>query len=213
MQVEVLKRDGTPSGEKVNLDPAIFEIKPSDHAIYMAVRSIRANQHQGTHRVKSRGEVRGGGKKPYRQKKTGRARAGTTRSPIWSGGGSIFGPKPHDYVIKIPAKMRKLARKSALTLKAKDAAIRVVEDFTFDKIKTKEMASVLKALALSGTKTLFLTPGKNEILLKSGRNIPSLSIREAANASTYEIVDNQVLLFQKSAVKALQDSIRKAGEE
>ncbi len=213
MQVEVLKRDGSPSGEKVNLDPAIFEIKPSDHAIYMAVRSIMANQHQGTHRVKSRGEVRGGGKKPYRQKKTGRARAGTTRSPIWTGGGSIFGPKPHDYVVKIPAKMRKLARKSALTLKAKDAAIRVVEDFTFDNIKTKEMASVLKALALSGKKTLFLTPGKNEILLKSGRNIPTLSIREATNASTYEIVDNQVLLFQKSAVKALQDSIRKAGEE
>lgn len=213
MQVEVLKRDGSPSGEKVNLDPLIFEIKPSDHAIYMAVRSIMANQHQGTHRVKSRGEVRGGGKKPYRQKKTGRARAGTIRSPIWSGGGSIFGPKPHDYVVKVPAKMRKLARKSALTLKAKDAAIRVVEDFTFDKIKTKEMASVLKALALSGTKTLFLTPGKNEILLKSGRNIPTLSIREAANASTYEIVDNKVLLFQKSAVKALQDSIRKAGDE
>ncbi len=213
MQVEVLKKDGSASGEKINLDPGIFEIKPNDHAIYMAVRSIMANQHQGTHKVKSRGEVRGGGKKPFRQKKTGRARAGTIRSPLWSGGGSIFGPKPHDYVVKVPAKMRKLARKSALSLKAKDEAIRIVEDFTFDRIKTKEMASVLKALSLAGKKTLFLTPAKNDVLLKSGRNIPSLSIREAANASTYEIVNNQILLLQKSAVKALQDSIRKTGEE
>jgi large subunit ribosomal protein L4 len=213
MQVEVLRKDGSPSGEKVSLDPAIFEIKPNDHAIYMAVRSIMANQRQGNHKVKSRGEVRGGGKKPFKQKKTGRARAGTTRSPLWSGGGSIFGPKPHDYVVKVPAKMRKLARKSALSLKAKDEAIRIVEDFTFDRIKTKEMASVLKALLLGGKKTLFLTPAKNDVLLKSGRNIPTLSVREAANASTYEIVNNQVLLLQKSAVKALQDSFRKAGDE
>jgi len=213
MQVEVLKKDGSLSGEKINLDPAIFEIKPSDHAIYMAVRSIMANQRQGTHKVKSRGEVRGGGRKPFRQKKTGRARAGTSRSPLWSGGGAIFGPKPHDYVVKVPAKVRKLARKSALTLKAKDSAIRIVEDFTFDRIKTKEMASVLKALSLAGKKTLFLTPSKNDVLLRSGRNIPTLSVREAANASTYEIVNNQILLLQKSAVKALQDSIRKAGEE
>ncbi|MBI4418560.1 MAG: 50S ribosomal protein L4 [Ignavibacteriales bacterium] len=213
MQVEVLKKDGSPSGEKVTLDPAIFGVTPNDHAIYMAVRSFMANQRQGTHKVKPRNEVRGGGRKPYRQKKTGRARAGTIRSPLWVGGGSIFGPQPHDYVVKVPAKMRRLARVSALSLKAKAAAIKVVEDFTFDQPKTKEMAGVLKALALAGTKTLFLTPGKNDMILRSGRNIPRLSIREAASASTYDIVNHQTLVLQKSALKSLEESLRKAGKE
>jgi len=211
MQVEVLKRDGSPSGEKISLDPAIFGITPNDHAIYMAVRSIMANQRQGNHKVKARNEVRGGGRKPYRQKKTGRARAGTSRSPIWVGGGSIFGPKPHDYVVKLSAKMKKLARKSALSYKAKDEAIRVVEDFTFDQAKTREMTGVLKALSLIGKKTLLLTPGTDPILLRSGRNIPALNVREAANASTYEIVNTNVIVIQKSAVKALQDSFKNGG--
>lgn len=213
MQVDVLKKDGSPSGEKVTLDPAIFGVKPSDHAIYMAVRSYMANQRQGTHKVKPRNEVRGGGKKPYRQKKTGRARAGTSRSPVWVGGGSIFGPQPHDYVVKVPAKVRRLARLSALSLKAKASAIRIVEDFTFERPKTREMAGVLKALSLSGTKTLFLTPGKDDGVLRSGRNIPRLSIREAANASTYDIVNHQTLVLQKSALKSLEESLKKGGKE
>jgi large subunit ribosomal protein L4 len=208
MQIDVYKKDGSPSGEKITLDPSVFEIKPSDHAIYMAVRSIMANQRQGTHKVKSRGEVRGGGKKPFKQKKTGRARAGTSRSPLWVGGGSIFGPKPHDYVVKIPAKMRKLARKSALSIKAKDLAIMIVEDFSFDQPKTKEMAVVLHALSLAKKKTLLLTAGKNESILKSGRNIPSLSVRDAVTASTYEIVNSKMLLIQKSALIALQNSLK-----
>jgi large subunit ribosomal protein L4 len=208
MQIEVYKKDGSPTGEKVTLDPSIFEIKPSDHAIYMAVRSIMANQRQGTHKVKPRNEVRGGGRKPFKQKKTGRARAGTSRSPLWAGGGSIFGPTPHDYVVKLPAKMRKLARKSALSYKAKDSAITIVEDFTFDQPKTKEMAGVLKALSLGRKKILLLTSGKNDAVLKSGRNIPTLSIRDAAIASTYEIVNTNVLLIQKSALTALQNSLK-----
>lgn len=208
MQIEVYKKDGSPSGEKITLDPAVFGIKPNDHAIYMAVRSIQANQRQGTHKVKPRNEVRGGGKKPYRQKKTGRARAGTSRSPVWVGGGSIFGPTPHDYVVKISTKVRKLARRSALTYKAKDSAITVVEDFTFDQPKTKQMAGVLKALSLNGKKILFLTAGKNDSVLKSGRNIAALSVRDAATASTYEIVNNSMLLIQKSALAALQNSLK-----
>ncbi len=208
MQVELYKKDGSPSGEKITLDPAIFEIQPSDHAIYMSVRSLMANQRQGTHKVKPRNEVRGGGKKPFRQKKTGRARAGTSRSPLWVGGGSIFGPTPHDYVVKVSAKLRKLARKSALSYKAKDAAITVVEDFSFDTVKTKEMAGLLKAFALGKKKTLLLTAGKNESVLKSGRNIPTLNIRDAVTASTYEIVNSNVLLIQKSALSALQNSLK-----
>jgi large subunit ribosomal protein L4 len=208
MQVDVYKIDGTLSGEKVELDANIFEIAPNDHAIYQAVRSIQANQRQGTHKVKTRSEVSGGGRKPFKQKKTGRARAGTTRSPLWIGGGSIFGPTPHDYVVKLPAKVRKLARKSALSYKAKDGAVKVVEDFQFDEVKTKKMVEVLKALLVDKQKTLLLTKTTDETLLKSGRNIPKLQVREADKASTFEILKNQVLLIQKSAVDVLQKSLK-----
>ncbi|MGD0036579.1 MAG: 50S ribosomal protein L4 [Bacteroidota bacterium] len=208
MQVDVYKIDGTLSGEKVELDANIFEIEPNDHAIYQAVRSIQANQRQGTHKVKTRSEVSGGGRKPFKQKKTGRARAGTTRSPLWIGGGSIFGPTPHDYVIKLPAKVRKLARKSALSYKAKDGTVKVVEDFQFDEVKTKKMSAILKALSLDKQKTLLLTTTTDGTLLKSGRNIPKLQIREADKASTFEILKNKILLVQKSAVDVLQKSLK-----
>jgi large subunit ribosomal protein L4 len=208
MQVDVYKIDGKTSGEKIELDPKIFEIEPNDHAIYQAIRSLQANQRQGTHKVKPRNEVSGGGKKPFKQKKTGRARAGTTRSPLWIGGGSIFGPMPHDYNIKLPAKVRKLARKSALSYKAKDGAIKVVEDFKFEKIGTKNMAGVLKALDLNDQKTLLLTKAADPVLLKSGRNIAKLQVREADKASIFEILKNQILLIQKSAVDVLQESLK-----
>ena len=208
MQVDVYKIDGTLSGEKVELDASIFEIEPNDHVIYQAVRSIQANQRQGTHKVKTRSEVSGGGRKPFKQKKTGRARAGTTRSPLWVGGGSIFGPTPHDYVVKLPVKVRKLARKSALSYKAKDGAVKVVEDFQFDEVKTKKMSAILKALSLEKQKTLLLTSTTDGVLLKSGRNIPKLQVREADKASTFEILKNQVLLIQKSAVDVLQKSLK-----
>jgi large subunit ribosomal protein L4 len=207
MELEVYKKDGTKSGEKVNLAPEIFEIKPNDHAIYQAVRSIQANKRQGTHKVKGRSEVSGGGKKPFKQKKTGRARAGSTRSGLWVGGGSIFGPQPHDYVVKLSAKVRALARRSALSYKAKDNQIMIVEDFTMEAPKTKELASVLKALSLNGKKTLFLTAKTDGAVYKSGRNIPTINVREADKASTYEILDNQVLLIQKSAIDILQKSL------
>jgi large subunit ribosomal protein L4 len=208
MQVDVYKIDGTPTGEKVELDAKIFGIEQNDHAIYMAVRSIQANKRQGTHKVKTRSEVSGGGAKPFKQKKTGRARAGSTRSPIWVGGGSIFGPKPHDYVVKLPTKVRKLARKSALSYKAAESAIRVVEDFSFETVKTKQIASVLKAFEIDKKKTLLLTKTTDQIVVKSGRNIPKLQVREADKASTFEILNNQVLLIQKSAVNVLQDSLK-----
>jgi large subunit ribosomal protein L4 len=208
MLVDVYKIDGTPSGEKVELDPAIFEIKPNDHAIYLVVNSIQANKRQGTHKVKPRNEVRGGGKKPYRQKKTGRARAGTTRSPLWVGGGSIFGPHPHDYVINVPVKVRKLARKSALSYKAKDGEIRIVEDFTFDSIKTKHVQSMLKSFSLYGTKTLLLTKAKDENVYKSGRNIHNFKVLEASKVSTYDLLNNNILLIQKSAVDLIASSLK-----
>jgi large subunit ribosomal protein L4 len=208
MQVDVLKIDGSPSGEKATLSPEIFGVTPNDHAIYMVVRSIQANRRQGTHKVKPRNEVRGGGKKPFRQKKTGNARQGTIRSPLMVGGGSIFGPMPHDYVVGVPVKVRKLARKSALSYKVKDNAVVVVEDFSFDKINTKQVVSVLKALSLSDKKTLLMTPVSNGVLAKSGRNIPMLNIRPADKASTFEILNAEVLVLQKSALGVLENSLK-----
>ncbi len=203
MNIEVLKKDGTKSGETVELKADIFEIEPNDHAIYQAVRSFWANQRQGTHKVKSRNEVRGGGKKPFSQKKTGRARQGTSRSPLMPGGGSIFGPKPHDYVVKLPAKVKRLARKSAWSYKAKDQQILIVEDFSFSTPKTKDMATILKSLQIGGKKVLLLTSKTDQGVLKSGQNIPKLNILEAAKASTYDILNNNVVVIQKSGVDVI----------
>lgn len=208
MEVEVYKRDGSKSGETVKLSADIFGVEPNRHAIFMAVRSYLDNQRQGTHKVKTREEVRGGGKKPFKQKGTGNARQGSSRSPVMVGGGSIFGPKPRDYSHDLPAKMKKLARKSALSIKVKEGQLKVVEDFSFDAPKTKEMAAVLKALELAGTKTLFLTAKSDQHLYRSGRNIPRLNILPADKASTYDLVNNQMILMQKSAVEVLQNTFK-----
>ncbi len=209
MELEILKKDGSKSGETVTLSPDIFEIMPNDHALYQAVRVYMANQRQGTHKVKTISEVSGSGKKPWKQKHTGRARTGSTRNPIWIGGGSIFGPRPHDYILRLPVKVKRLARKSALSYKAKDAAIVVVEDFSIDSPKTKEISMIIKALGLANKKTLFLTPGNEQGIVKSCRNIQKLSVREADKASTYDIVNSQFLLIQKSAIQILEQTFTK----
>lgn len=208
MELEVLKKDGTVSGEKIKLAPDIFGIAPNQHAIYQAVRTYLDNQRQGTAKVKTREEVRGGGKKPFKQKGTGQARQGTSRSPLMIGGGSIFGPKPRSYRTEMPAKMKKLARKSALSVKAKEGQIKVVEDFTFDIAKTKDMIMILRALQLDATKTLLLVPKNDANVVRSGRNLPRLKVLEADKASTYDLVNNQVLLLQKSAVDVLQNTFK-----
>jgi large subunit ribosomal protein L4 len=207
MKLEVLKKDGSKSGETITLSPDIFEITPNDHALYQAIRVYMANQRQGTHDVKNRSEVSGGGKKPWKQKHTGRARSGSTRNPLWTGGGSIFGPTPHDYVLRLPAKVKKLARKSALSYKAIDQAIVVVEDFTVEPPKTKEMAEILRALGLKEKKILLLTPKSNSNVVRSVRNIPKIAICEADKASTYDIVNSQILLIQKSAIQVLEGTL------
>ena len=185
------------------LDDEIFGIQPNDHAIYLSVKAFLANQRQGTHKAKERSEVSGGGKKPWRQKGRGTARAGTTRSPLWIGGGTIFGPRPRDYRQKLPQKVRQLARKSALSYKAKDEQLIVVEDFSFDKPKTKDFVSMMESLKLNGKKILLLT-GKNETnVYKSGRNINKVSVMEASKASTYDILNNQILVLQHTAVEAI----------
>ncbi|MEW6702860.1 MAG: 50S ribosomal protein L4 [Bacteroidota bacterium] len=207
MKLEVYKQDGTKSGETVELSKEIFEIEPNDHVIYLAVKAFLANQRQGTHKAKERSEVSGGGKKPWKQKGRGGARAGTTRSPLWVGGGSIFGPKPHSYRQKLNRKVLSLARKSALSYKAKANQIVVVEDFDFESPKTKDFVLLLDALKVKGKKTLLLTNGTQTNVYKSGRNVERVNILEANKASAYDLLNNQVLVLQKSAVNLLESSI------
>ena len=206
MELDVYKKDGTPTGQRVTLSPSIFEITPNDHAMYQAVRAYRANQRQGTHKTKTYGEVSGSGKKLWKQKHTGRARIGAVRSPLWKGGGTIFGPQPRDYSMKLPRQVKQLARKSVLSQKAKDGSIKVVEDFTIATPKTKEIVTVLKGLGLAGKKVLLLVPKNEPAIAKSGRNIPGVNVIEAAKASTYEMLNNNVILFQKSAVGVLENT-------
>jgi large subunit ribosomal protein L4 len=208
MELEVYRKDGSKSGEKVKLSADIFGIQPNEHAIYRAVRAYLDNQRQGTSKVKTRAEVRGGGKKPFKQKHTGMARRGSDRSPLLTGGGSIFGPKPRDYSTKLPAGIHRLARKSALSFKAKEGQIKVVEDFTFEGPKTKDMTAILGALELKSAKTLLLMPRSDKNVVMSGRNIPTLNILEAGKASTYDFVNNRVLLIQKSAIEVLQNTFK-----
>lgn len=212
MTLDVYKIDGKTSGEKVELSDKIFSIEPNDHAIYLSVKAYLANQRQGTHKSKERGEVSGGGKKPWKQKGRGGARAGTTRSPLWVGGGTIFGPRPRDYRQDLPKKVKRLARKSALSYKAKDAQLIVVEDFVLEAPKTKDFISMLEALNISGKKILLLTNGFSENIYKSGRNIPKVQIMEANKASTYDLLNNQMLVLQKSAVKVIEDTFGTNGE-
>jgi large subunit ribosomal protein L4 len=203
MKLDIYKTDGSVSGEKIDLSEDIFGVEPNDHVIYLTVKSYLANQRQGTHKSKERGEVRGGGKKPWRQKGRGGSRAGTIRSPLWVGGGTIFGPRPRNYRQDLPKKVKRLARKSALSYKMKDDQIMIVEDFKLDQPKTKELMNVLKALKVNGKKVLLLTGEMNEAVYKSGRNIPKVKILEANKASAYDILNNQVLLVQKTAVDVL----------
>ncbi len=212
MKIDIYKIDGKTSGDKIELADDIFGIEPNEHAIYLSVKAYLANQRQGTHKAKERSEVRGGGRKPWRQKGRGTARAGTTRSPIWVGGGTTFGPRPRDYTQKLPKKVKQLARKSALSSKAKEKQLLVVEDFTFEQPKTKEFASILNAFDLNGKKILLLTGKTDTNVYKSGRNISKVNIMEASKASTYNILNSQLLVLQKSAVEEIVKPFRNKAE-
>lgn len=203
MKLDIYKNDGSKTGESITLDKNIFGIEPNDHVIYLSVKAHLANKRQGTHKAKERNEVRGGGRKPFKQKGRGGARAGTIRSPLWVGGGTIFGPRPRSYSQSINKKVKTLARKSALSYKAKASQIVIIEDFNFESPKTKDFNAILKALKLDGKKTLLLTGENLANVYKSGKNIDKVNILEATIASPYDILNNQVLLMQKSAVEKI----------
>lgn len=207
MELKIYKLDGTESEEKVTLPEEVFNVEPNQHAIYQAVRTYLSNRRQGTHKTKERSEVRGGGKKPFRQKGTGRARQGTNRSPLMVGGGTIFGPRPHTYKLSIPKKVARLARRSALSLKAKENEIMIIEDFTFEAPKTKDLLNILKSLKIDDKKTLLLLSGKNDNVYKSGRNLKNLNIMISDKAATYDLLNNKLILLQKSAIDNLCKSL------
>ena len=207
MKLNVYKIDGKKSDQTIDLPESVFGVEPNHHLIYQAVRVYLSNQRQGTHKTKERSEVRGGGRKPFRQKGTGRARQGTIRSPLMRGGGTTFGPRPHKYKLTLPKKAARAARQSALSIKAKEKEIMVVEDFTFDKPQTKDLFSILSSLKLQDKKTLLLLSGKNENVYKSGRNIPKLNVLISDKAPTYELLNNKMILVQKSAIDNLCKSL------
>jgi large subunit ribosomal protein L4 len=206
MKLNVLNKDGSESGKSVELRDDVFNIAPHDQLIYEDVRSYLAAQRQGTAKTKNRNEVRGGGKKAFRQKGTGGARRGTLRSPLLKGGGTVFGPKPRNYSVRLTKKMKQLARRSALTYKAADNAIMIVEDFTFETPKTKDFIKIIEALKLTGRKVLLLTNGTDKNVYKSASNIKKVSVLEAYKPSTYEIVNTDILLIQESAIQTLHDT-------
>lgn len=208
MNVQAYTTSGAKS-EEIALNESVFGIEPNAHVVYQAVRIHLGNKRQGTSKAKERSEVSGGGKKPWRQKGRGTARAGSTRSPLWVGGGTVFGPRPRNYRKSLPSKMRQLARKSAYSMKANDQQIMVIEDFTATNAKTREVAAVLKALSLYNTKTLLLVAEYNQNLWLAGRNIPTLEIREASKASTYDVLNNQMVLIQKSALPVIEEAFTK----
>lgn len=205
MKVDVLSMTGQKTGE-VELPEEIFGITPNEHLMYQAVRVYLAHQRQGTAKTKTRTEVSGGGKKPWKQKGRGGARAGSSRSPLWVGGGTIHGPKPHKYSIDIPRKMKRLARKSALSSRMAENNIVVVDDLSFGDIKTKNMVSVLKSLNIAGDKTLVLLPEVNTNVVLSARNIPGVSTALADKISTYDILNHKKLVLTKSAIDTIVKS-------
>ena len=183
---------------------AVFSIEPNTHVVHQVVRSQMAARRSGTHQTKTRGLVSGGGAKPYRQKGTGRARAGSNRSPLWTGGGVIFGPHPRSYAFKVPNKMVKLAMRSALSDKASSGALHVVDAFAFDKPSTRAGAEVIKALGLEGTKVTVVVASDDADAVLSLRNIPKVRVITTNDANTYDLVDNAAIVLTKPALQYLE---------
>lgn len=195
------------SGKKVNdteLSAAVFGIEPNVPAMHEVVRSQRAARRAGTHSTLTRGQVRGGGKKPWRQKGTGRARQGSTRSPQWAGGGTVFGPTPRSYAFKVPSKVVKLAMRSALSAKLADGELVVVDSFSFEKPSTKQAAAVLEALELKGRVTLVIADDDINTYL-SFRNLPQVRVIAATEANTYDFVDNKALVLTSAALSRIEE--------
>lgn len=205
MQVEVLNIQGKGTGRSVELPDDIFGVEPNDHVIYLAVKQYLAAQRQGTNKVKTRAEVKGSSKKLHKQKGTGGSRKGNIRNPLYKGGGTIFGPKPRDYSFKLNKKVKDLAKISALSYKAKENAIVVVEDLNIDAPKTKTLTSVLKALNVGEKKLMLVSDVPNDNVELSLRNVPSVLGVALSDLNTYDIVNSEVLVLTESAAKVFSE--------
>ena len=202
-----LKIHGTGTSKIIG-DDSIFGMQPNEDVVHQAVLAELSNRHQGTHASKSRGMVRGGGRKPFRQKGRGAARAGTIRSPLWKGGGVVFGPKPHLYKKSINRKMRQLARKSVLSSKASEGAIFVVDEFKFNNPKTSQFNQLVKDLKLTGKRITVLPAIVDENLFLSVRNLRNITLIKVDHASTYDLIDNDILLFDKAGIMLLNEQLK-----
>ena len=209
MEVAVIKYSGEKTTKKVNLSDSVFGIEPNDHAIYLDVKSILANKRQGTHKAKQRNEISGSSKKIKKQKGTGGARAGNIKNPQFKGGGRVFGPVPRDYSFKLNKKVKDLARKSALSYKAKDNSISVLEDFSFENAKTKQYVNLLNALSLTDKKTLLVLPEVNKNVVLSGRNIQNAKVTTADQINTYDLMHADNVIFVESAVSKVETLLNK----
>lgn len=209
MEVAVLDINGKETGRKVSLSSSVFGVEPSNHAVYLDVKQFLANQRQGTHKSKERAEIAGSTRKIKKQKGTGTARAGSIKSPVFKGGGRIFGPRPKDYTQKLNKNVKRLARKSALSLKAKDNSIIVIEDFNFEAPKTKEFTNVLKALGLENKKSLFVLGDSNNNVYLSSRNLKASEVVTTSELNTYKIVNaNSIVLFEGS-IEGIESNLSK----
>lgn len=205
MQVDVLNIDGKKTGRMVELPEDIFGVEPNQHVVYLAVKQYLAAQRQGTHKVKTRAEVQGASRKLHKQKGTGGSRKGNIRNPLYKGGGTVFGPKPHGYDIKLNRKVKDLAKMSALSFKAKDNAIVVVEDISMDTPKTKKFIDILVNLNVADKKTLFVMPEDNENVYLSFRNVPEVNGTLLSDLNTYDVVNADVLVMTESAAKIFSE--------
>ena len=206
MQVDVLNIKGQKTGRTVELPEEVFGIEPNDHVIWLAVKQYLAAGRQGTHKVKTRAEVQGASRKLHKQKGTGGARKGNIRNPLYKGGGTIFGPKPHAYDFKLNRKVKDLAKISALSHKAKDGAIYVIEEVNMEVPKTKELVAAMQALNLGDKKTLIVLPEYNDNLYLSTRNVPNVATTLLADINTYEIMNADVLVLTENTAKIFVDN-------
>ncbi len=213
MSLEVLNITGKATSAKVSLKKDIFDVKPNDHAIYLAVKQHLANKRQGTHKAKEVSELSGSTRKIKKQKGTGTARAGSIKSPLFRGGARVFGPKPRNYGFKLNKKVKELARKSALSYKAKDKDLMVIEDFSMDKISTKKFSEILSNLKTDNNRVLMLTQDYDKNIYLSARNIPFANVKRAADASTYDIMKATKVIVTKSAMATLENTLNKKDEK
>jgi large subunit ribosomal protein L4 len=209
MEVAVLDIKGKETGRKANLSDAVFAVEPNNHAVYLDVKQYLANQRQGTHKAKERAEIAGSTRKIKKQKGTGTARAGSIKSPIFKGGGRVFGPRPRSYSFKLNKTLKRLARKSALSMKANDNSIIVVEDFTFDAPKTKNFIDVLKALGLEGKKSLIVLGDSNKNVYLSSRNLKASEVVSSSELSTYKILNASNLVFLEGSLEGIESNLSK----